>query len=282
MPIIHQDELVFRPERAGINSNWQVDDSEELWLKNKESMPDRYMEIDAVNYTYNSTGYRCNPTHGDSKELRDYGAGHLVAFGCSHTEAIGINYEECYSYLLAEKLGVDSMNLAMAGAAPNLVATNILQFVKLVLAGRLKKPKFVVVQWPGAFRRAFAQMLLYGDCYQLTSVQPSNRDHQHDLITDTYDKEWLTNRYITYTEHLNYEIYHNITSSHYLLKLLEIDVVHFQLSKDAVREDNYLLRDFNMHDIPFICDTETHARDMLHAGVESNARWASTLHDAMT
>lgn len=282
MPIIHQDKLLIRPERADINSNWQQDDSKELWLKNKAQpeylglMPDRYMGIDAVNYTYNSSGYRCN------KELRDYADGYLVAFGCSHTEAIGINYEECYSYLLAEKFGVDSMNLAMAGAAPNLVATNILQFVKLVIAGKLKKPKFVVVQWPGAFRRVFAQMLLHGDYYQLNSIQPSNEAHQHDLITDRYDKEWLTNRYITYTEHCNYEVYHNITSSHYLLQLLEIDVVHFQLSEDAVREDNYLLRDFNMHDIPFMEDAEIYARDMIHAGVEANARWALTLHDAMT
>jgi len=272
MPIIHQDKLIFRPERADINSNWQVDDSKELWLKNKESMPDRYMEIDAVNYTYNSAGYRCN------KEFRDYGDGYLVAFGCSNTEAIGINYEECYSYLLAEKFGVDSMNLAISGAAPNLVATNILQFVKLVIAGELKKPKFVVVQWPGAFRRMFAQMLLHGDCYQLNSIQPSNQAHQHDLITDKYDKEWLTNRYITYTEHCNYEVYHNITSSHYLLQLLEIDVVHFQLSDDAVREDNYLLRDFDMYSSPFTLEDEIPARDLIHAGVESNKRWAEELY----
>ena len=73
-----------------------------------------------------------------------------------------------------------------------------------------------------------------------------------------------------------------IPSSNLMLQLMGTNVINFELSADACREDNYLLRDFNMHDIPFMEDAETYARDMIHAGVESNARWALTLHDAMT
>lgn len=273
--LLHPNKLVVRQEMQKLNSIWHPDDSKEKWLENKERLPDRYQNKEAVKYIYNCSGYR------GEKEIRDYKGEYLVSFGCSNTEGLGINYEETYSYLLAEKLGVDVMNLGIAGSSIDLVATNITQLVKLICARKLKAPKYVIVQWPGCYRKTFTEMLLHGDHYTLNNLNLSN-DINDTTLADTYDREWVTNRYAIYTEHLNYEVYKNITSSNLMLQLMGTNVINFELSADACREDNYLLRDFNMHDMPFMEDAETYARDMIHAGVESNARWALTLHDAMT
>lgn len=273
--LLRPNKLIWRKEMRQLNSIWHPDDSKENWLNNKERLPDRYQNKEAVSYIYNSTGYR------GGKEILDYKGDYLVSFGCSNTEGLGINYEETYSYLLAEKLGVDVMNLGIAGSSIEFVATNIVQFAKLICERKLRAPKYVTVQWPGCYRKTFTEMLLHGEYYILNNLNITN-DNNDATLADKYDREWATNRYVTYTEHLNYEGYKNISSSHLILELLGVNLVHFEVSADARREDNYLLRDFNMYDIPFMQDEEPFARDMIHAGVESNARWADTLYGSLT
>lgn len=68
----------------------------------------------------------------------------FIAYGCSHTEGIGISVNDRYSNILSKRLNLNFLNAGQGGSSHNYLWTNNIlgsKNIKFV-------PKFVVCQWP--------------------------------------------------------------------------------------------------------------------------------------
>lgn len=91
-------------------------------------------------YTYNELGFRGDSIHEDIE---------LVTIGCSHTEGIGVNDNETWSYYLAQNLGVKHINMGFTGRSNDYISRMALEFLGKVL------PTYVVVMYTYPERREY-------------------------------------------------------------------------------------------------------------------------------
>lgn len=99
---------------SGQTLNWMSTDSEELYkynlIKNVDLLEKYGWKDTIIEYRFNSEGFRSNEFTGDEK---------LLTFGCSWTMGVGINYEQTWSYLLAQDLKLPLANFGIAGGSPD-------------------------------------------------------------------------------------------------------------------------------------------------------------------
>lgn len=85
----------------------------------------------------------------------------LIANGCSHTAGAeiekprqGVCYERAWPKKLANKMGVDSVNLAESGASDDRVCRTTIQYISKVKKANNYDPSkvFVAIAWPGLYR----------------------------------------------------------------------------------------------------------------------------------
>jgi hypothetical protein len=72
---------------------------------------------------------------------------HALALGCSHTVAVGIDYQHSYIARLSEQLGIQIINLAVPGANSSMVEKLLVDHLQHSV------PEFVIAQWPNPYRR---------------------------------------------------------------------------------------------------------------------------------
>jgi hypothetical protein len=125
------------------NEAFSGSDNEELYHKNLKLQPDDwYYRTHSLSYVRNSNGHRC-------KEISDIDLNNYILFiGCSHTEGIGLELENTYSYLLSKKLGCDYYNLALGGTGIDVINYNIVTWFSKIK----QPPKLLIVQWPSRIR----------------------------------------------------------------------------------------------------------------------------------
>lgn len=64
---------------------------------------------ESITYEYNVCGFRTKHFHDNGNSI--------VFLGCSFTAGIGLRYEDVYATLVSEELGLDCINLGIAGGA---------------------------------------------------------------------------------------------------------------------------------------------------------------------
>ena len=182
--------------------HWNSGDSEDNWNKNKHStkMNPKYWD-NPIEYHLNSLGYRC-------KELNEYEDNNFIlVMGCSYTEGVGLHEEDLWWHNMSEKYNLPVMNLAMGGTGIDFQFYNTTLYVK----NKFPKPKLVVVQYPGEFRKTFNYPNRVNTLNQ-NQVLTDNRQigfSQTKLQTwvasggnvpldggEAFDVDWYMNRYI--------------------------------------------------------------------------------------
>lgn len=134
-------------------------------------------------YTYNEKGYR-----GDSvKHDID-----LITIGCSHTEGIGVNDNETWSYYTAEKLRLKHMNMGFTGRSNDYIArsTN--------LAIQNYSPRIIAVMYTYISRRElttkFGQQPYAANAWGYMEDYPEDHKALTQLSTPENDRNnWYKN-----------------------------------------------------------------------------------------
>jgi hypothetical protein len=95
-----------------------------------------------IKYKYNSNGHR-------SCEIDQLNYDYILFSGCSITEGVGLQEEDCYTHLVAKKLNKQFYNLGVGGSSPSIAIRNIITFLT-----KLKNnlPYAIVIQWPHFYR----------------------------------------------------------------------------------------------------------------------------------
>lgn len=139
-------EIYPRELRSNKTIVWRDSDSEELYNENiKKFGLDWHYAKKNFSYTYNSLGYR-------GRELDNVEDGNFFnVYGCSHTEGVGVADYERWGNLLENKVQLPSLNFGRGASGPDLIHLNSLLFLK----NTSKRPKFVVIQWPGITRTMY-------------------------------------------------------------------------------------------------------------------------------
>jgi hypothetical protein len=124
---------------AGTSVGWFATDTQQLYEKNlknpekKQLLSDRGWINQTIVYQFNEHGFR--------SDNFDCGPG-FVALGCSHTQGVGLHYEQLWATQVARTLGISSWNLGVAGAALDTCFRMSYYWLPLL------RPKFVVLLAP--------------------------------------------------------------------------------------------------------------------------------------
>jgi hypothetical protein len=96
--------------KANKTLQWSGTDSKELYNQHyaKQEYRKHLESYENLSYSYNSYGFRC-----PEFDCRPSG----LAFGCSHTEGVGIFVEDTWPNKLANKLSMHVWNLGVGGAS---------------------------------------------------------------------------------------------------------------------------------------------------------------------
>lgn len=91
---------------------------------------------------YNELGHRC-------KSITQIDTANYILFtGCSHTQGIGLELEDSYSYVTSKLLNSDYYNLGIGGSGCDVMMYNLLTWLNKFD----HKPKLLVIQWPFQLR----------------------------------------------------------------------------------------------------------------------------------
>lgn len=94
-------------------------------------------------YTYNSLGFR-----GDEFPFKD-NKPVLMTVGCSHTEGVGVNDDETFSYYLSKLLNYNHINFGFTGRSNDYICRTILSYTDLI------KPTFIFVLYTNVHRMEY-------------------------------------------------------------------------------------------------------------------------------
>lgn len=212
-------------------------DHETTFRANLKTQPDDWY------YRTHKVTYSYNSLGHRCKNIEDVDLDNYILFaGCSHTEGVGIELEKTYPYRVAEILGCDYYNLAMGGAGIDVLTHNLIMWNKRVS----KKPKALVILWPHHIRFATIE----GDEVQLNLLSDGN---------------YKTENFIMAGEEINF-FDSSKRFSQILISNLYDDCPIFNIGWNDYPTDCSL--SLNMIDL---------ARDLAHAGIESNEKIAVEL-----
>lgn len=252
------------------NSEWNTGDSEDNFRLHKHStkMNPKYL-TNPIEYNLNSLGYRC-------KEFDEYEDNNFVLImGCSYTEGVGLHEEDLWHSFLSKKYNLPVMNLAMGGTGIDFQYYNTTLYVK----NKFPRPKLVVVQYPGEFRKTFNYKSQINVVNQQHYESTGNRirsfkadrlqtwiDENPDVPLahdESADAQWYLNRYVVYPEQANmynYMFFHSIKN---IWNALEVPNFHWAWIDDFMPQDE----DFVGVETEDACNIGYMARDLAHPGV---------------
>jgi len=119
----------------------------------------------------------------------------LIAFGCSYTEGIGLNKEETWPDVLANKLNLECINNGTSGASNKQILHNVLNF-------NFSPNDIVIILWTFHSRHC---IISQDEIKQIGPWQVTNSEDKtqivaqnpHDYYHNLYD--WFDSLYINYT-----------------------------------------------------------------------------------
>lgn len=217
-------------------------DSEESFKENLKTQPKNwYYRNNAVLYSVNSQGYRCN----DFKYL-DWGNS-IIMLGCSYVFGASVTDHDTLPFRLQELLGIDVINLGVNGGSQY---TNLYNLVTLKMNGIT--PKAIINVWP-------------------SSNRISNFRHDMTIFHSGPWNNWGFSDRFDYTENLSKFQTHkvNLDFSMKIVELLYPDtpVLHTSMIKTDI--------DDRMLYLPKI----DFGRDLAHPGIESHKTNAIAIYN---
>ena len=124
---------------------WVLPDSKEQFLKNKEDKK-QAKKLRKAGWTATNVKYKYN-THGFRGDELEYSSDKSILFlGCSHTFGTGINHEDTMAYLVSKSLGYKCYNLSLIGGSINLLFSYAYHWIPKL------KPDIVVLMQPHELR----------------------------------------------------------------------------------------------------------------------------------
>lgn len=129
----------WKPETFDVTSfKWNLDER-----KNKTYTTSGSDNTHENIYTYNSLGFR-----GDEFPFKD-NKPVLMTVGCSHTEGVGVNDNETFSYHLSKLLNYNHINFGFTGRSNDYICRTILTYTDLI------KPTFIFVLYTDVHRMEY-------------------------------------------------------------------------------------------------------------------------------
>lgn len=247
--IINPNTLLIDEYQQGRTTEWCYADDEEHFNKNKTRPDfDQVYLTSKIEYKFNSDGYR-------TKEYSSLDKDFVLAFGCSHTEGVGLRNEDVWINNLCDKIGIDRCNLGKGGSGPDIQYINTLQYIK----NKYPMPKLVIYQWPQSVRKSFGYYEDGVHALEHYSTLSKHRSRDYKWFVGRYSAEpgeYMINNYIHYTQ------------SNMLWKMLGVPVVNWTFAPDF--------------ELPGIFQPETRhdhklARDMAHNGIKDHHSIADQL-----
>lgn len=195
-------------------------------------------------YKYNNKGYR-------TKNFEEFENQNFVLVqGCSYTEGVGLHEEHIWHSLISKELDLPAMNLGMGGTGPDFVLLNTMKYLQNI--EEYPKPKMVIIQWPGEYRKYFVSLHDYLHCHvpMLGSL--------NSTIVEILDAEWYQKRYLTYDSLQKLHNYNCVQTTKLLWDLAGVKNYHWAWHDDQPNDYNIINRIRTL-------DKEK-ARDMAHPG----------------
>lgn len=214
----------------------------------------KYKDV-TIEYKINKMGYRS----ADIEEITD--DNYFVAYGCSHTQGIGLHLDDTYCEVLSKRLGMKYLNLGQGGSSHN-----YLWFNALLGAKHFKfKPKFVIFQWPEITRLAIPKTDGIVDI--ITPIMVNK-------IGDLYDRK-LYEAYIMNRNFINQQALGYYNSVNLLWQEKKVKTINITLDNDS-----NALFDIKLFPLKFD-DNTLLARDLHHPGAEQNVEIADYIESCL-
>ena len=173
---------------------------------------------------------------------------YLIANGCSHTSGAEIEYvlqDSCYSKAwpqhLANKLNLESINLARSGASSKRVVRTTLEHIgTLFLKGVKPEQLFVIISWPGPYRTEIYKGAYIDDpIWQGWLPMCPNNDASYKKIYPRdvyyYYKAWVTTLDGTSA---NIDYYNHVILLQSYLKSFKIKYLFWRASFTTLNKEN--------------------------------------------
>jgi hypothetical protein len=205
---------------------WSTDSKKSYNIMSSNSQAWEYENSEDLVYNFNEWGYR-------TKNIDDLDKDFVLVFGCSYTEGVGLYQKDIWCEKLCKELGIDVLNLAKQGSAPDICYMNTILYVKNLIK---YKPRLVIYQWPQSYRRTFAYTSDFLDPLQYAYIGDKEELHfaNFNINTDAsnVDWRWYSQRWLKECGEMNRDNYFNLFSVDVLWKALNIPVYHWSWSDD--------------------------------------------------
>jgi hypothetical protein len=250
--------LLVDKDHVNKKLSWYSTDSIDIYPGNvRDNGPAWRWKDVKIEYKFNSLGYR-------SKEINEVDNNFILGFGCSYTEGVGIHEQDVWLPKVANRLGMDYINLAKQSSGMDIQAYNAVLYKN----SGLRLPKLVVVQWPQMFRLSFGSYVP-----EFNHTELWDRSYEKSV-----DGKWWTKRYIQDPGHMKLNVlswYHTFNN---VWQSLGVPVVNFSWEEDLVDELQYSAIPCNFVDPEGVGSTR--ARDCCHDAPEFHDLTVEKLFDA--
>lgn len=269
---IIKENILCRTDYINFSGEWHYEGEELNYKENlKLGKLDPIYDSNTLVYKHNSVGYRT--AEFDTFEEN----GFVLVFGCSYTEGIGLHEEHIWHSHITKNHNLKVMNLGIGGTGCDAIRLNS----ALYIANKLPKPRLVVFQWPGFYRRMFSYANDESGRALIATMPSTGAEHE---VTSTahveaikhqamkLDEKWFLERYITYPDEMHNRVFQDILCSNMLFKTWNVPVVNFMWDEFNFKKEDCALNTYfktGVLDIKII-NTNTvrdlKARDCLHPG----------------
>ncbi len=200
-------------------------------------------------YTYNSLGFR-----GDSYPFTD-NKRVLMTVGCSHTEGVGVNDNETWSFHLSKLLGYNHINFGYTGRSNDYICRVILTYVDII------KPDFVFILYTDPHRSEYYT--------EDGGVEPYHHNKWGYFLENTDIHNKLISTSNVHNDFINW--YKNHLLITYYLKSKDIKWMWDSTFVNTTYTDEHL---FGGSLKPFI----DYSTDGLHSGPKTNKQYADLIY----
>jgi hypothetical protein len=214
----------------------------------------------SIEYQYNSLGYR-------TYEFTNITQPYAVVFGSSHTEGIGLHYEDCWTTYLETLLDYRVYAVAYGGCSSTIIVQNLLNW----LSSDQLVPEAIVLQWPPIYR------MLVWDNSTAKMLTATQSDYQFETLLKSGDENfWVAYAQdIVLADKLCQE--KNIPCVHMILETHESCINQIKNVADSFGVTLHL--DEKVEGKSWLFDSR--ALDQIHHSKACHAQWAKRVHEIL-
>lgn len=250
LPVVPKHPVKIAKKLTAEKYDFYSSDTLETYTESLKRMNENWKyRNEKIQYVYNNLGMR-SPEVSTIVDNNFF-----IAYGCSHTEGIGINEEDRYSNIISKKTNLKFLNFGQGGTSHNYLWTN-----NILSAKNLKyKPKFIVCQWP-----AIERVTIFDD-YSINFLLTGSSEKQ--FINPQLVRFWYN--YIITPKFYNQQSIFYFEGINQLWKNLGVPVIHFTLDV----ETHKVLGIKKFEEVA--SNPYDRARDLHHPGSKSNLNFAN-------